>query len=86
MALTFGKILLGKSYFHGHHGIGIYFKNSKGYYNDLTKKAYWQGEFSVNHVPLLTLNSTGEKIEFPIMIIQYGLGSFELYLKSKEKI
>ena len=79
------RMLIGKSEFHAKQEIGkIYSKEYiKGYYNDLTLKV--KNERNVkNNIPLL-LNEDNELEEFSIMIFQYGLGSYDLYLEEKDK-
>ncbi|MGN8762524.1 D-glucuronyl C5-epimerase family protein [Oribacterium sp. HCP3S3_B9] len=92
MAITFYnlqkwcRMLTGKSIQHVNQGLGKAFSISelKGYYNDLTEKVSESQELDSEGIPLLTVDS-GEKIYFPIMIFQYGLGAYDLYLLSDDK-
>jgi hypothetical protein len=80
------KMLMGKSDLHVNQGIGrIYSKDKiKGYYNDLTKKVNWHGEFGKNGIPL-NVKSNGDKVYFSITISQYALGNYDLYLLTHER-
>ena len=79
------KMMTGKSIFHVHQGVGTCYSRTSvlGYYNDLTEKVtkddpeIFVPEYSVD---------TGEKIYFSIGIFQYGLASYDLFLKTKEDI
>jgi len=80
------RMLRGKSDLHIKQDIGrIYSKDKiKGYYNDLTKKVNWHGEFGKNGVPL-NIKSNGDKVYFSITISQYALGNYDLYLLTNER-
>ncbi len=75
------KMIIGKSTLHTKQGIGkIYSKEEiKGYYSDLTAKVNNE-KYVKNNIPLF-LNQNNELEEFSIMIFQYGLGAYDLYLQ-----
>lgn len=81
------KMLTGKSLLHVSQNVGTCFSTTeiKGYYNDLTQKV-------TRDVPLLqrlevptTITEQGNKVYFPVQIFQYGLGAYDLYLRTGEK-
>lgn len=76
------NMLLGKSVYHVNQKEGtIYSKTEiRGYYNDLTEKVSRFGRDD-NRVPT-TIVDNGEEVYFSIAIFQYGLGAYDLYLKS----
>ena len=79
-------MLTGKSVLHVNQDIGKCFstKDIKGYYNNLTEKVtILPALLQSDELPLLTIES-GEKVEFPVGIFQYGLGSYDLYLQTGE--
>lgn len=78
-----GKMLCGKSTFHVKQGKGKFFSTTevKGYYNDLTNKVSTNIILDKNGIPKNT-TITGVEAYFPITIFQYGLGLYDLYLKS----
>lgn len=79
------NMLVGKSSFHVEQGIGKYYSSEeiRGYYNDLTNKVSNRTILDDDGIPI---NTTITNIEtyFPISIFQYGLGLYDLYLKSNE--
>lgn len=79
------KMLAGKSISHVNQGIGRnYSKISlQGYYNDLTEKVTNDAEEIL--VPIYSVD-TGDTIYFSIGIFQYGLGSYDLYLQTKDNL
>ncbi len=82
------RMLLGRSVLHVNQSVGNeYLKNEiRGYYNNLTEKVSMQPELLHSEaLPLLT-TETGDHVYFPVAIFQYGLGAFDLYLKTKEEI
>lgn len=80
------KMLTGTSIEHVNQGKGrCYSKDEiKGYYNDLTEKVKKEQILDNNGIPLLNVDN-GDKIYFPIMIFQYGLGAYDKYLISNKK-
>lgn len=72
------SILMGRDYFHRPQPLGRFQTNPACYYNDLRAKAEWPGPRR-DGIPLLAVPSLGERIIFPIMALQYGLGSLDRY-------
>ena len=82
------KMLSGKSIRHVNQTIGTHFAKDKllGYYNNLTEKVTWEPSLlSNNELPTLKVNN-GKTIYFAVGIFQYGLGAYDLYLKTGEDI
>jgi len=80
-------MMTGKSVLHVNQDIGKSFSTTeiKGYYNNLTEKVTMAPELLENDsLPLLKIEN-GDKVEFPVAIFQYGLGAYDLYLKSKDE-
>lgn len=79
------KMLTGKSISHVNQGVGRYYSKEvvAGYYNDLTEKVTKDNPDIL--VPQYYVD-TGEKIYFPIGIFQYGLASYDLFLKTGDEI
>lgn len=84
------KMLSGNSISHVNQGIGTCYSKEKvaGYYNNLTEKVTKDDPSIL--VPKYYVD-TGEKINFSIGIFQYGLGAYDLFLKTgdaqyKEKL
>lgn len=80
------RMLTGKSLLHVKQDIGTCFSKTeiKGYYNNLTRKVM-QDIKLLNSLQLpITTTEKGEKVYFPVQIFQYGLGSYDLYLQTKE--
>lgn len=93
MALSFFKIhrwwlmLSGKSVWHVNQNIGTCFDKQtiRGYYNDLTMKVIMMPSLLGNDsLPVLPLEN-GTVVEMPVAIFQYGLGAYDLYLKTHEE-
>jgi heparosan-N-sulfate-glucuronate 5-epimerase len=76
----------GKSYQHITQGQGEAFVlgQVKGYYNDLRHKADWNGQLSAAGVPLVKTD-TDPAFDFPIVIFQWGLGSWDRWLLSDQQ-
>ena len=92
MALSLYRIhrwwlmLTGKSIWHVNQNIGSEFEIDKirGYYNDLTEKVTKMPELlESNELPKLSYDS-GKFTYFPVAIFQYGLGAYDLYLKTSD--
>ena len=79
------NMILGNSVYHVNQKEGtVYSKTEiKGYYNDLTEKVSRFGR-NDNGVPS-TIVDSGKEVYFSIAIFQYGLGAYDLYLKSGDK-
>lgn len=75
----FRRTLRGDDYFHQAQPIGVHFSDRRGYFNDFRGKFAWPGE-TRNGVPLLSVPKLGASLEFPIMILQYGLGAHDCWL------
>lgn len=82
MMRDFFKVMAGESYFHEAPALGGYFLDRRSYYYDFRKKTQWNGEYK-NKVPLLYLPSLQKQIHFPIMILQYGIGSIDAYFATQ---
>lgn len=74
---------MGKSISHVNQGRGRFYSRDeiRGYYNDLTEKVL-KREDVADGVPSSLVDS-GERVFFSIEIFQYGLGAFDLYLRTK---
>lgn len=79
------NMVLGRSVYHVNQGVGTLYSKSeiKGYYNDLTEKVSKFGRED-NQIPTTVVDS-GKEVYFSIAIFQYGLGAYDLYLKTGEK-
>lgn len=79
------KMLHGKSAFHVKQGKGELFSTTelKGYYNNLTNKVSADILLDKNGIPK-NITIAGVEAYFPITIFQYGLGLYDLYLKSND--
>ena len=79
------KMIAGKSISHVNQGIGTCYSKDEimGYYNDLTEKVTKDNPNIL--VPRYHVD-TGEKIYFSIGVFQYGLGAYDLYLKTKDQL
>lgn len=78
------KYAKGSSYQHKPQGIGDSFEPGAllGYFNDLTCKASFSGRTN-NGIPIVATD-TVDSFEFPIVIFQWGLGNWDLWLSSKK--
>lgn len=79
------KMLTGQSISHVNQGVGTCWSKAEvaGYYNDLTEKVTKDNPDIL--VPKYHVD-TGEEIYFSIGIFQYGLASYDLFLKTGEEI
>ena len=78
-------MLAGKSVWHVNQDIGKCFSKDsiRGYYNNMTEKVTkMPGLLHDDRLPVLTIG--GESVEMPVSIFQYGLGSYDLYLQTRE--
>jgi hypothetical protein len=78
LVIDFIRYLRGRDYFRQPQPLGAYFRDTRCYYNDLRGKANWTGPLA-DGVPLLHVPALGTDIEFPIMVLLYGLGSLDCY-------
>lgn len=94
MAITMHQVkrwylmLTGKSVWHVNQDIGKYFSKNeiRGYYNNMTEKVTKMPELLDND-ELPKLNLGNDKFTyFPVAIFQYGLGAYDLYLQTKDKL
>lgn len=79
-------MLLGKSIYHVKQGVGKCFSTDsvRGYYNDLTAKVSKLPELLGTDVLPKFKTASGEEVDFPVEIIQYGLGAYDMYLLTGE--
>ncbi len=79
------RMFAGTSYYHLPQGLGKVFVPGqlRGYFNDLSGKARWEGEVAENGLPLSKLSS-GRLVHFPILLCQKALGHWDLWLRSAE--
>lgn len=79
-------MITGKSVFHVKQGIGKYYSKEKiaGYYNDMTGKVCDKTVLDENGIPITT-TIAGITAHFPIVVFQYALGLFDLYIETNEK-
>lgn len=79
------KMMTGKSISHVNQGIGTCYSKTEvaGYYNDLTEKIIKDDPNIL--VPKYHVD-TGEEIYFSIGVFQYGLGAYDIFLKTQEDI
>ena len=77
-------MLLGRSVLHVNQDLGKEFRPGylEGYFNNLTEKVLMQSNLvDSDELPLLETES-GEFVEFPVAIFQFGLGAYDLYLET----
>ena len=81
------KMLLGKSVFHTKQSIGKYYKIGEigGYYSDLRHKVTGNTLIDKEGIPI-NITNEGDTVYFAITIFQYGLGAYDLYLETKDKM
>lgn len=93
MALTIRNIkkwwlmLIGKSILHVNQDEGkVYsFKKIEGYYNNLTEKVTKDKKNYSSVSPMTTVDDKGRELIYPVVVFQYGLGAYDLYLMNKDK-
>ena len=78
------KMMTGKSISHVNQGVGTCYSKTEvaGYYNDLTEKVTRDDPNIL--VPKYYVD-TGDEIYFSIGIFQYGLASYDLFLKTHDE-
>ena len=84
MARDFWPVLTGRDYFHQPQRLGGYFQDRRCYYNDFTGKTVWKGKY-LEGVPALYIPAWEKHITFPIMVLQYGLGSVDKFFIEGDK-
>lgn len=79
------KMMTGRSISHGNQGVGTCYSKTEvlGYYNDLTEKVTKDNPEIL--VPKYHVD-TGDEIYFSMGIFQYGLASYDLFLRTKDEI
>ncbi len=80
------KMLTGNSVYHVKQDEGKYYRKDQicGYYNNLTEKVSKFGEEGLS-LPKVEVGA-GKEIYLPTAVFQYGLGSYDLFLESKDEI
>lgn len=75
------KMLIGSSYYHAPQPLGKYYLPNEvhGYFNDLSHKAFWKGDYDADGMPL-NRDHQGNAVLIPTTIIQKGLGHWEQWL------
>ncbi|MBN8550512.1 MAG: hypothetical protein J0M12_14450 [Deltaproteobacteria bacterium] len=81
LSRDFFRIVSGRSYFHQQQLLGLYFGDPRGYYNDMRGKANWDGA-RISGLPALFVPALETHVLFPIMVLQYGLGSLDMYFQT----
>jgi len=76
MARDFLPVVLGRDYFHHPQPLGGYFRDPRCYYNDLRGKVAWKGP-RIGSLPALYFPRFDREVLFPVMVLQYGLGSID---------
>lgn len=73
--------------YHSRQGLGRAFEPSglHGYFNDLTSKTRHRGLYDRDGLPLLT-ESRGRPFYHPVVICQWGLGHYDLFLLSGQEV
>ena len=79
-------MLAGKDVLHVEQSLGKQFVNDSlsGYYNDLTDKGIKCRNIDENNLPY-NYTDSGEKCQLLVSVLQYGLGSYDLFLETNEK-
>lgn len=84
MAKDFIGVISGNDYFHQPDLLGNYFIDGKSYYIDFSGKVNWKGDM-IEEVPVLFIPSLNRYVAHPGMVLQYGLGSIDMYFLSGKK-
>lgn len=74
-------ILTNRDYFHRRVKLGQFFKDSRSYYVEIAYKADWKGQ-TADGLPLLFVPRANQRIVFPGMVLQYGLGCLDKYFST----
>lgn len=80
------KMVKGTSVLHVNQSMGTCFVPGQinGYFNNLTEKVVKEPELLESEsLPLYHTEKNGE-VEFPVAIFQYGLGAYDLFLKTQD--
>ncbi len=82
------NMLLHKSVLHVNQTEGLFYSTEelRGYYNNLTDKVVYTSLLDEKGIPMndASLGEKRKKVYFPITIFQYGLGAYDLYLKTAD--
>lgn len=81
------NMLTGKSVWHVNQNVGTCFskKEIKGYYNNMTAKVTMMPQLlNCDALPTLALGE-GKTVESAVAIFQYGLGAYDLFLKTSDE-
>ena len=80
-------MLTGKSVLHVNQDIGKFFScdEVKGYYNNLMEKVIMEPELVDSKDLPQTQQPNDSVIVFPVAVFQYGLGCYDLYLKTDDQ-
>lgn len=78
LARDFWGAALGRDYFHRLQMLGLHWKETRCYYNDLRHKADWTGK-SIDGVPAVFIPAWNKHVQMPVTVLQYGLGSMDRY-------
>ena len=79
-------MLTGRSVFHVKQNIGKHFSTTQlnGYFNSLIEKVTRQPQFLTKGAMPTYKNSKGDDFIFPVAVIQYGLGCYDLFLETND--
>ena len=80
------KMFAGKSVLHVDQGVGQMFEANKiaGYFNDMTMKVTMQMDCVDKRELPKQETEQGDHIYFPVAVFQFGLGLWDLFLKTNE--
>ena len=80
------KMFAGKSVYHTRQGVGKCFtdKAVRGYYNDLTTRVLMSPQLLDNDLLPKFKAENGIETYFPVEIVQFGLGAYDLFLLTGE--
>ena len=81
------RMLSGKSILHVNQNMGSEFVPGelRGYFNNMTEKVTKLPELlTCEDVPTV-ITENGDTVVFPVAVFQYGLGAYDLYLKTQEQ-
>lgn len=81
------KMLSGKSILHVNQNMGTEFAvgELKGYFNNMIEKVTKLPGLLKNDAVPTVIAENGETVVFPVAVFQYGLGAYDLYLKTHEQ-
>lgn len=82
------RMLTGKSIMHVNQGLGQHFSKDEvsGYYNDMTEKVTRLLQVLEDEAALPPYKlPSGQEILFPVDIFQYGLGAYDMWLRTHDE-